>query len=257
MIIHFFRLTMAWFLQNKYARFYLRTVHCLKWFQNQQKLLLVNMRHLQLLALSFQRFLSVVRRLQIFKIERRKDKLNQKVKKLEEKNSDEGQTIGWNVKLDLFEPEEIDALKIVKKIGRGGQSEVFEGINKNDSSSSTSCSSSFKHLQRFLLEYEILLWITRKSWKLLASASGTKPTRCQFFLSFSIRIWTTAFQVWTTMRKSVRSLRCVKQWKPSTLLQKLLLNKEYILPKPFDPRIKDTVSAAVFKAALESGVARV
>lgn len=59
------------------------------------------------------------------------------------------------------------------------------------------------------------------------------------------------------MRKSVRSLRYVKQWKPSTLLQKLLLNKEYILPKPFDPRIKDTVSAAVFKAALESGVARV
>ena len=91
------------------------------------------------------------------KIERRKDKLKQKVKKLEGKNSDEGQTIGWNVKLDLFEPEEIDALKIVKKIGRGGQSEVFEGINKNDSSSSTNCPSSFKHLQRFLLEYEILL----------------------------------------------------------------------------------------------------
>lgn len=35
------------------------------------------------------------------------------------------------------------------------------------------------------------------------------------------------------------------------------LNAEYILPQPFDPRIKDTVAKAVAKAARETGVARI
>ena len=35
------------------------------------------------------------------------------------------------------------------------------------------------------------------------------------------------------------------------------LNAEYILPKPFDPRIKETVSKAVAEAAVKTGVARV
>ncbi len=35
------------------------------------------------------------------------------------------------------------------------------------------------------------------------------------------------------------------------------LNPDYILPQPFDPRIKDRVAAAVAKAARETGVARI
>ena len=35
------------------------------------------------------------------------------------------------------------------------------------------------------------------------------------------------------------------------------LNENYILPKPFDPRIRETVSKAVADAAVESGVARI
>ena len=35
------------------------------------------------------------------------------------------------------------------------------------------------------------------------------------------------------------------------------LNPEYILPKPFDPRIRETVSKAVMEAAIKSGVARI
>ena len=35
------------------------------------------------------------------------------------------------------------------------------------------------------------------------------------------------------------------------------LNADYILPKPFDPRIKETVSKAVAEAAINSGVARI
>lgn len=35
------------------------------------------------------------------------------------------------------------------------------------------------------------------------------------------------------------------------------LNPDYILPQPFDPRIKDTVAAAVAEAARKSGVARI
>ncbi|KAH0790118.1 NAD-dependent malic enzyme [Histomonas meleagridis] len=35
------------------------------------------------------------------------------------------------------------------------------------------------------------------------------------------------------------------------------LNKDYILPKPFDPRVKDAVSKAVAEAARKSGVARI
>lgn len=91
-------------------------------------------------------------------------KLRQKVKKLEAKSDTNDTTKGAVVKLDLFEPAEIDALKVVRTIGRGGQSEVFEvtreqrlalkvlfldGANKSDNSS-------FKQLQRFLQEYEIL-----------------------------------------------------------------------------------------------------
>ena len=34
------------------------------------------------------------------------------------------------------------------------------------------------------------------------------------------------------------------------------LNKDYILPKPFDPRVKDTVAKAVAEAARKTGVAR-
>ena len=35
------------------------------------------------------------------------------------------------------------------------------------------------------------------------------------------------------------------------------LNAEYILPAPFDPRVKDAVAAAVAEAARKSGVARI
>ena len=35
------------------------------------------------------------------------------------------------------------------------------------------------------------------------------------------------------------------------------LNPDYILPQPFDPRIKDSVAAAVAKAARQTGVARI
>ena len=92
-------------------------------------------------------------------------KLKQKVKNLEEKTAAESPTSRGASKLEILEPEGIDALKVVRMIGRGGQSEVFEvtrderlalkvlfveGANKSDNSSS------FKQLQRFLLEYEIL-----------------------------------------------------------------------------------------------------
>ena len=35
------------------------------------------------------------------------------------------------------------------------------------------------------------------------------------------------------------------------------LSAEYIIPKPFDPRVKDAVASAVAQAARESGVARI
>ena len=35
------------------------------------------------------------------------------------------------------------------------------------------------------------------------------------------------------------------------------LNAEYILPRAFDPRIKDAVAAAVAEAARKTGVARI
>lgn len=38
---------------------------------------------------------------------------------------------------------------------------------------------------------------------------------------------------------------------------KLVFGKEYIIPKPFDPRLISTVPVAVAKAAIESGVARI
>ena len=34
------------------------------------------------------------------------------------------------------------------------------------------------------------------------------------------------------------------------------LNSEYIIPAPFDPRVKDAVAKAVAQAARDSGVAR-
>ena len=39
-------------------------------------------------------------------------------------------------------------------------------------------------------------------------------------------------------------------------LEHLTFGPEYIIPKPFDPRLKERVSAAVAKAAIETGVAR-
>lgn len=91
--------------------------------------------------------------------------MKQKVKNLEEKTAAESSMNRGASKLELLDPEGIDALKVVRTIGHGGQSEVFEvtrderlalkvlfveGANKSDNSSS------FKQLQRFLLEYEIL-----------------------------------------------------------------------------------------------------
>ena len=35
------------------------------------------------------------------------------------------------------------------------------------------------------------------------------------------------------------------------------LNEEYIIPAPFDPRVKDAVSKAVAQAARDTGVARI
>ena len=37
----------------------------------------------------------------------------------------------------------------------------------------------------------------------------------------------------------------------------LTFGKDYIIPKPFDPRLLEIVPAAVAKAAIESGVARI
>lgn len=39
-------------------------------------------------------------------------------------------------------------------------------------------------------------------------------------------------------------------------LESLAFGPEYIIPKPFDPRLKETISSAVAKAAIDSGVAR-
>jgi malate dehydrogenase (oxaloacetate-decarboxylating)(NADP+) len=39
-------------------------------------------------------------------------------------------------------------------------------------------------------------------------------------------------------------------------LKSLSFGPEYIIPKPFDPRLRDRVSPAVAKAAVDSGVAR-
>ena len=41
------------------------------------------------------------------------------------------------------------------------------------------------------------------------------------------------------------------------LVSKEELNAEYILPQPFDPRIKDAVAEAVAEAARKTGVARI
>ena len=97
-------------------------------------------------------------------------KLRRKIKEIDSKNGETSSTIGGVTKLELFDPEGIDALKVVRTIGRGGQSEVFEvtreqhlalkvlfieGVSRNGISADSS-SLSFKQLQRFLQEYEIL-----------------------------------------------------------------------------------------------------
>jgi malate dehydrogenase (oxaloacetate-decarboxylating) len=43
----------------------------------------------------------------------------------------------------------------------------------------------------------------------------------------------------------------------ASLVSEEELNADYILPKAFDPRVKDAVADAVKKAAIESGVARI
>jgi malic enzyme len=40
-------------------------------------------------------------------------------------------------------------------------------------------------------------------------------------------------------------------------LKELSFGKDYIIPKPFDPRLIDVVPKAVFDAAVSSGVAQV
>ena len=42
----------------------------------------------------------------------------------------------------------------------------------------------------------------------------------------------------------------------ANLISEEELNADYIIPKAFDPRVKDAVAAAVAKAAIESGVGR-
>ena len=96
------------------------------------------------------------------KIKDENSNLKTKVKELEEKLEAESSKLAKAKikKLELFDPDRIDALKVEKTIGRGSQSEVFEvtreqrlalkvlfveGINKND-----------KQLQLFLHEHEIL-----------------------------------------------------------------------------------------------------
>jgi malate dehydrogenase (oxaloacetate-decarboxylating)(NADP+) len=39
-------------------------------------------------------------------------------------------------------------------------------------------------------------------------------------------------------------------------LDSLEFGKDYIIPKPLDPRLKDTIPQAISKAAIESNVAR-
>jgi malate dehydrogenase (oxaloacetate-decarboxylating) len=43
----------------------------------------------------------------------------------------------------------------------------------------------------------------------------------------------------------------------ASLVSEEELNADYILPKAFDPRVKDAIADAVKKAAIESGVARI
>ncbi|NOQ80423.1 MAG: malate dehydrogenase, partial [Gammaproteobacteria bacterium] len=39
-------------------------------------------------------------------------------------------------------------------------------------------------------------------------------------------------------------------------MQSLTFGKDYIIPKPFDPRLISTIPSAVAQAAIDSGVAR-
>ena len=99
------------------------------------------------------------------KLKEENTKLKEENKKLKEENKKLKQKVKNQVeqekgrtppKFELFEPEMIDGLKVVRTIGRGGQSEVFEvtreqrlarkvlfieGINKSGGSSSGNSSS--------------------------------------------------------------------------------------------------------------------
>ncbi len=46
-----------------------------------------------------------------------------------------------------------------------------------------------------------------------------------------------------------------KWWPPPTADQDLSFGPEYIIPKPFDPRLIVKIAPAVAKAAMDSGVA--
>ena len=50
------------------------------------------------------------------------------------------------------------------------------------------------------------------------------------------------------------SLRLHYEWKGKL---EMVNRADYILPKAFDPRVKDAVAKAVMQAARESGVARI
>jgi len=42
----------------------------------------------------------------------------------------------------------------------------------------------------------------------------------------------------------------------ASLIEESELNSDYVIPRPFDPRVAPAVAAAVAKAAMETGVAR-
>lgn len=96
--------------------------------------------------------------------------LREKIKKMESKTETEKvqKTDSKSFELELFEPEAMDNLKVVKTIGRGESSEVFEvakeqhlalkvldisSVDKNESSESES----LKKLQRFQNEYQSMM----------------------------------------------------------------------------------------------------
>ncbi len=46
-----------------------------------------------------------------------------------------------------------------------------------------------------------------------------------------------------------------KWWPPPTAIRDLSFGPDYIIPKPFDPRLIVKIAPAVAKAAMDSGVA--